>query len=138
MSPAFRIASGSFVLARLDGMDTLCLKAERSGRDYTNHYLIILEPPADRDAMRLVYIDPDHDLSVIADKAFAFEPIAAEGPGVGDAFATPQGPHLKVMDEAKAQKHFAYVDMQNGLIRPRMERHAQTVLRWTVTSSLSA
>ena len=42
-------------------------------------------------------------------------------------------PHLKLRDEAKAQKVFAYVDLATGLIRPRMDRQTQGVMGWSVT-----
>lgn len=132
MIPAHDIAPGRFVTAEINGVTVLCLKTERSGRDYTNHYLIVLDPAPEYGTLALIYLDPDHPLTVIDDRVFSFAEGKAGLPEIGDAFATLMGPHLKVQDEPKAQKVFAYVDMTTGLIRPRMERHAKTVLSWSI------
>jgi hypothetical protein len=134
MIPACKIEPGRFVTAHLTGAAVLCLKVERHGRDYVNHYLIPLEPHGGRRALALVYIDPDHPLEPAPGVALEFGEASTAFPDIGDAFATPKGPHLKLRDEPKAQKVFAYVDLATGLIRPRMERQTQGVVAWRVIS----
>jgi hypothetical protein len=129
MIPAHRIPPASLVNATLDGVATLCLKVERTARDYVNHYLIPLA--AERRRLALVYIDPDMPLSPAEGKLELGE--ASGGyPDIGDAFVTPAGTFLKLLDEAKAQKVFAYVDLATGQIRPRMERQAAGLIAWAI------
>ena len=133
MIPAHRIAPGSFVTANLGGIPTLCLKVERHGRDFINHYLIALDPAPDRRTLTLVYLDPDQDLAVAEGAALILGEVTPAFPDVGDVFATPKGAYLKLRDEPKAQKVFAHVELATGLIRPRMDRQTQGVMSWTVT-----
>lgn len=133
MIPANQIKPGSFVTAEIAGGLVLCLKVERHGRDYVNHYLIPLESNGDRRLLTLVYTDPDHPLTPVDGAALAFGETSTAFPDVGDAFVTPKGIHLKLRDEPKAQKVFAYVDLATGLIRPRMDRQTQGVIGWSVT-----
>ncbi len=133
MTPAHRVSPGSFVTASLGGIPTLCLKVERHGRDFINHYLIALDPLADRRGMGLVYLDPDQELAVVEGAALVLGELAAAFPDVGDVFSTPKGAYLKLRDEPKAQKVFAHVELATGLIRPRMDRQTQGVMSWTIT-----
>jgi len=132
MIPAHQIAAGSFVTAEIAGAAVLCLKVERHGRDFLNHYLIPLGADGDRRALSLVYIDPDQPLVPVTGATLVFGDSAATFPDVGDAFATPKGAYLKLRDDPKAQKVFAYVDLATGLIRPRMDRQSQGVVSWKV------
>ncbi len=135
MTPAHQIKPGSFVTAEIAGVPVLCLKVERHGRDYVNHYLIPMGPDGDRRALALVYVDPDQPLVPVDGPALALGETSTAFPDVGDAFATPKGPHLKLRDDAKAQKVFAYVELATGLIRPRMDRQTQGVVAWKVVST---
>ena len=132
MIPSHQIKPGSFVTAMIGGAPVLCLKVERHGRDYVNHYLVPLAAESDRRTLALVYVDPDQPLEPALGVALAFGATSGTFPDVGDAFATPKGVHLKLRDEAKAQKVFAYLDLATGLIRPRMDRQTQGVVAWKV------
>lgn len=132
--PAFEIAAGSFVNATVDGRRTLCLKAERAGKEHTNHFLVPLDPVDDRRRLTLIYVDPNEEVAPVDGIAFAF----ADGPeqtapDVGDAFLNPAGKLLKVMDDPRSQRLHCYVDLATGMVRPRMERHIQRLLAWSVS-----
>lgn len=129
--PAYEIAAGSFVAATLDGRRVLCLKAERIGKEHINHFLVPLEPVADRLALALVYIDPEERLTPVEGVSFAFEDGPQDtAPAVGDAFLTPSGMLLKVNDDPRAQRMHAYVDLATGQVRARMERRLERLLVW--------
>ena len=132
MTPAHQIQPGSFVTAEIAGSPVLCLKVERHGRDFVNHYLVALEPSGDRRVLALLYIDPDHPLTPVEGPTLAFGETTTAFPDIGDAFVTPKGPFLKLRDEPKAQKVYAYVDLATGLVRPRMDRQTQGVIGWSV------
>lgn len=129
MTPAHRIPPASLVTATLEGGETLCLKVERAARDYINHYLIPLA--VERRRLALVYVDPDTPLSP-AMGTLELGESSGGYPDIGDAFVTPAGTFLKLLDEPKAQKVFAYVDLATGQIRPRMERQAAGLIAWTI------
>jgi hypothetical protein len=132
--PAHHIPAGSFVTAEIDGAEVLCLKAERVGRDYLNHYLVPLDPLAKRDALALVYIDPDQPLVPAYGAGMVLGEARTQAvPQVGDVFTGPMGTQLKVLDDPRAQKLFAYVDLASGQVRPRLERHAGQVMAWWVS-----
>lgn len=132
---AHEIPGGRLVVATLDGADVVCLKAERQGRDYLNHYLVPLDPmPQGRDGLTLVYIDPTEPVRDRADR-FSLSLAAAEGAAeaaVGDVLSNAAGRFLKVFDEAAAQRVYAYVDVITGEIRRRQERTVAEVLTWTL------
>lgn len=129
--PAYDVAAGSIVAVERDGRRLLCLKAERAGKEHVNHFLVPLEPVDDRSRLALVYIDPDERLAPVEGVSFAFED-GPEGvaPQVGDAFTNPSGALLKVMDDPRAQRLHAYVDLATGQIRARMERGIHRLLTW--------
>lgn len=132
--PAHEIAAGSFVYAILDGRRTLCLKAERIGKEHINHYLVPLDPMGDRRALALVYIDPNEELAAVDGVSFTFDDgAAATAPEVGDMFLNPFGAMLKVTDDPRAQRLFAYVEIATGQVRPRMERHVERLLEWSIS-----
>ncbi len=127
------VAAGTFVAAILDGRRTLCLKVDRIGKDHVNHFLVPLDPLADRRRLALVYTDPDTAVTVVEGVSFAFTDAAAEvAPEVGDAFSSPFGVYLKVIDRPLSQRMHAYVDVATGLLRPRMERHIGRLLDWSI------
>jgi hypothetical protein len=131
--PAYDIAAGTFVSIDRDGVRTVCLKVERIGKEHTNHFLIPLEPLADRQALALFYIDPEQSLVPVDGFSLVFEdgPVRTV-PEFGDAFSNRQGVMLKVRDDAKSQRFCAYVDLKTGLVRPRMEHGIQRLLHWRV------
>lgn len=131
--PAEEIPGGSFVAAMVGDRRTLCLKAERIGKDYTNHFLVPLDPVEDRSALALVYVDPTDEFVPVDGVGFTL----ADGaelvpPAVGDIFVNAAGSLLKVIDDPQSQKMYAYVDVATGAVRPRMERAIQRLLVWSI------
>lgn len=130
--PAYDVAAGSFVTAELDGRLTLCLKAERIGKEHINHFLVPLDP-VDRAGLALVYVDPERVLAPVEGVSFAFEDGPTDTrPEVGDIFLNPFGAMLKVLDDAHSQRLHAYVDVTTGQVRPRMDRHIHRLVGWSV------
>lgn len=127
---AWQVPGGRLVRADLGGESVLCLKAQRQGRDYVNHYLVPLAPlPAGPRGMALVYVDPDAPLAEAAAE-LVVEPLAAAAPEIGDVFDTAAGRFLKVADTARTERSFAYVELSSGEVRPRQERGIAAVLAW--------
>jgi hypothetical protein len=91
------------------------------------------EPLDEPTALSLRYIDPELALVPVdgVGLAFADGPARTE-PDVGDIFANRLGLFLKIRDDAHSQRLFAYVDVRSGLIRARMERGIERLLRWRV------
>ncbi|MBI5165642.1 MAG: hypothetical protein HY985_17285 [Magnetospirillum sp.] len=132
-SPAHQVAAGSFVMADLESGRTLCLKVERISREHVNHYLVPLDPLGDRRGLMLIYVDPERMVTVRRGIALVLAETAAPAqPEVGDIFVTPRGPHLKVKDDPRAEKVFAYVELATGQVRPRMERDILHLLAWSL------
>jgi hypothetical protein len=131
MTPAHRVPPGSIVTAPLDGITGPCLKVERPARDYVNHYLVPLT--GERSHLALIYIDPELMLEPLNGAALVLGTEGVGHPETGDVFRTPKGTFLKVLDEPKAQKVFAFVDLATGLVRPRMDRHAGDVVGWRIS-----
>ncbi len=136
--PAWEVPGGRLVAAEIAGRAVLCLKAQRQARDYVNHYLVALDPLPDggRAAMALHYVDPD---TPVEERANALDLDAAAGAeaAVGDVLATASGRFLKVFDTARAERHFAYVDLASGEIRPRRERRGGSAMVWRVVAANS-
>lgn len=127
---AYQVAAGRLVVAEIEGVAAICLKAERQGKDFLNHYLVPLDPrPADSARLRLHYIDPDASLIPAAARLVvdAAEGRAAE---VGDVVVNPLGRFLKVHDTAKTERHYAYVEVTSGIVRLRQEKGAIGVATW--------
>ncbi|MBI2239245.1 MAG: hypothetical protein HYU59_00420 [Magnetospirillum gryphiswaldense] len=127
--PAWRIEAGRFVFAELDGVRTLCLKAERQGKDHVNHFLVALEPLARRDAMGLCYLDPDQPLSPAEGFSLTFTASAGEAQ-VGDVLETEAGLWLKLLDAQSSQRLYCFVSLAQGQIKPRLDRHRYQKLDW--------
>lgn len=131
--PAYEIAAGSFVTQELDGVRTLCLKAERVGKEHTNHFLVPLDPRPEPGRMALRYIDPELPLTPLDGVSLAFTDGAERTPPeIGDAFANRAGLMLKVKDDAKSQRYCSYVEIATGLVRPRMEHGIIRLMDWSV------
>lgn len=131
--PAHEIAAGSFVKATVADRPTLCLKVERVGKEHTNHFLVPVEPVGDRRALALVYIDPNEPLAPVDGVSFVLADGPAETPPeVGDTFLNSSGVMLKVIDDPHSQRLWAYVDIASGQVRPRMERHIQRLVAWSI------
>ncbi|OJX77462.1 hypothetical protein [Magnetospirillum sp. 64-120] len=127
--PAWRIEAGRFVFAELDGVRTLCLKAERQGKDHVNHFLVALEPLPRRDAMGLCYLDPDQPLSPAEGFSLTFTASAGDAQ-VGDVLETEAGLWLKLLDAQSSQRLYCFVNLAQGQIKPRLDRHRHQKLDW--------
>jgi hypothetical protein len=116
------------VVVRTDDDVVVCMKAEREGADYVHHYLVPVDPEFSEEA-RLIYVDPDDELVhwdgrihiALADDG------QAAAPDVGHVFTNAAGTFLKVIDDPKSQKMFAFVDIATGEIRRRQERGVTVV-----------
>lgn len=128
--PAFEIAAGNFVYATVAGHRTLCLKAERLGKEHVNHFVVPLDPPAPR----LVYVDPNDEMVPVDGVGLAFhDGPQGVAPQVGDVFLNDTGTMMKLEDDPQSQRMHCYVDLGTGQVRPRMERHIQRLLNWSVS-----
>lgn len=130
----YEVAGGRLVRAVVEGVETVCLKADRLGRDYTNHYLLPLDPlPGDRRAMALLYADPEMAVTELGDGlalAAAEEPAGTPPAAVGDVAFTGAGRYIKVRDTARTERHYCYVEIASGDVRHRQDRHTTAVGRW--------
>jgi len=127
---AVQMAAGRLVVADIDGVPTVCLKAERQGRDFLNHYLVPLDPlPAGRGLLRLRYVDPETPVIPCAGRLVCDEPTAMAAE-IGDVVVNGRGRFLKVFDTARTERHFAYVEMASGEVRMRQERNVTGAAMW--------
>jgi len=128
------------VVVHPGGDGTLYLKAERQGSEYVHHYLVQIDP-VPGDELALVYIDPD-DLMIDcnARPSFGLNRVSDDHglrPGVGHIFRNPKGLFLKVIEDPKSQKMFAFIDTETGDVRRRQERHVSGVhVQWSLESLL--
>ncbi len=130
-----RIPCGHAVM-RPGGGETLYIKAERQGTEYIHHYLVQIDP-VPGDAQALIYIDPDDELiDCMARPTFGLVRTGAVSvPDVGHIFLNPKGVFLKVIEDPKSQKMFAFIDIETGDVRRRQERKVSDVhMEWRVES----
>ncbi|MHA1597642.1 MAG: hypothetical protein ACTSV1_02885 [Alphaproteobacteria bacterium] len=125
-------------VSRPGGDGVVFVKAERQGPDYIHHYLIQLDPVPSEE-MALIYIDPD-DLLVDHEVRPVFnlgDSIEMDAPGIGHVFINPKGTYLKVVEDPKSQKMFAFIDITTGDICRRMERKVSHVhMQWRIETVL--
>lgn len=120
MTAAFETPGGSLVRH----LGRSWLKAQRSSKDYVNHYLVAASAEP---ALSLVYIDPDTELEPVSPKALPQSLTPRDGADAaqpGDLLLLEDGRHLvKALDVKKdGQRHLAYVELATGEVRPRQER----------------
>lgn len=126
---AAEVPSGNLVQVEGDG--TWFMKAEREGKEYVHHYLVRLHPRADRvEDTAILYLDPDdplldHDRTPDLDLGDAGSGDAR--PECGDLFRTAKGTFFKALEDPKAQKHVAYVNVASGDFARRQERGVEAV-----------
>ena len=108
--------------------DTLFIKAERQGTEYIHHYLIQIAP-RQGDDLALIYVDPEEPLiDTGGTPTFGYsEGESRDDPAIGDIFANGRGTYLKVIEDPKSQKMFAFIDITSGEVKRRQERRVQTV-----------
>jgi hypothetical protein len=137
IQPAYKIPCGHAVYIPNDMVPkNLFMKAERKGAEYIHHYLIqiSLVRPIE---LALIYIDPEENLidlggippfELLCSKAY-------EKPEIGHIFESENGTFLKVIEDPKSQKMYAFIDISSGEIRRRQERNVNTVYdRWEITN----
>lgn len=123
---AFEVPCGHAVERPDSG--TVFIKAERQGTEYIHHYLIQISP-VPTEELALIYIDPEEEL---IDRGGQPTFDLAEGenrtdPDIGHIFENHQGTFLKVIEDPKSQKMFAFIDITNGDVKRRQERKVTTV-----------
>ncbi len=137
---AHEVPCGNAVILARDGEATICLKAEREGKEYIHHYLVTLDPLSN-DRPELVYIDPEDDV-IDCGGTFSFAmteggeggQTASEKAGVGDIFKNGGGLFLKLEEDPKSQKMFAFIDIATGAVKRRQERGVSAVYQeWRVS-----
>jgi len=129
---AYQVPRGHAV--RRPDSDILYFKAERKGTDYIHHYLIQVTPAFEGE-LALVYIDPEEPLFDSGEMpVFHLESgDAHQSPDTGCMFSNTKGIYLKVADDPKAQKMFAYIDISTGEVCRRQERNIKEVFKgWSV------
>ncbi len=143
---AFEIARGNAVIFTDGGGGEamVCLKTERQGKDYIHHYLVIMDP-APADAHEMIYIDPEEELT---DCGLTFTYAMTEGvergytrserADVGDLFRNTNGFFLKVTDDPRSRKMFAFIDIHSGAVMGRQERGVSAVFQEWRVSGLNA
>jgi hypothetical protein len=111
-----------------DQPDTVFIKAERQGTEYIHHYLIQIDPMRS-EGLALIYVDPE-EMLIDLGAAPRFDYSGGEArndPGIGDIFENPKGVYLKVIEDPKSQKMFAFIDISSGEVKRRQERNVKTV-----------
>jgi len=125
---------GTPVVMNLDGIPVVCLKVERQGKEYVHHYVVPIDP-SPRLETPLIYVDPDLVLHHWAGRLdFTLGGGAGAGPEVGHIVTNAVGTFLKVIEDPKSQKMFAFVEISSGVVKSRQERGVTSVhLDWRVS-----
>ena len=133
---AFEIPCGNAVERPGADSGAVFIKAERQGTEYIHHYLIQISP-VPTEELALIYVDPEEELIDRGGQP-TFELSNAEDrpdPDIGHIFENHQGTYLKVIEDPKSQKMFAFVDIASGDVKRRQERKVTTVYTsWQMTA----
>jgi hypothetical protein len=111
-----------------DHAETTFIKAERQGTEYIHHYLIQVTPKL-AEGLAMIYVDPE-EILIDCGKPPEFDYADGESrdnPDIGDIFENPKGTYLKVIEDPKSQKMFAFIDTSSGEVKRRQERNVKTV-----------
>ncbi len=137
-SKAYKTPPGAAVVMVVDGETVVCIKAERQGKEYVHHYVVPVDPSPGAET-KLIYVDPEDDLHHGPGR---LEFILAEDAGdgaqaqVGHVLRNAVGTFLKVIEDPKSQKMFAYVDLDSGAVRNRQERDITGLhMAWRVSGA---
>jgi len=131
---AYAVAPGYALLLQRDGETTVCLKAERAGKEYVHHYAVPLAPAPDG-PLGMIYLDPE-DAVIDCGQPVCFDLAETLGAPAepGDIFENPRGAFLKVVEDPKSQKMFGYVELASGQLIRRQERKVAAVYRgWRIS-----
>jgi hypothetical protein len=111
------------------------MKVERKGADYIHHYLVQMSPLKSI-SLAIIYIDPEVTL---IDKGVipTFELLSSEAhqkPQIGHIFESHNGTFLKVAEDPKSLKMYAFINIASGEVKRRQERNINTVYdTWQIT-----
>ncbi|MBT4933184.1 MAG: hypothetical protein HN889_06020 [Rhodospirillaceae bacterium] len=108
--------------------ETVFVKAERQGTEYIHHYLIQVIPRLP-EGLAMIYVDPE-EMLIDCGNPPTFDYADGEtrnDPAIGDIFENPKGTYLKVIEDPKSQKMFAFIDTTSGEVKRRQERGVITV-----------
>ena len=115
--------------------ENLYMKVEREGADYIHHYLVQISPLKSI-SLAMIYIDPEETL---IDKGGipTFELLSSEAhqkPQVGHIFESDNGTFLKVIEDPKSLKMYAFINIASGEVKRRQERNINIVYdTWQIT-----
>ena len=111
------------------------MKVERKGADYIHHYLVQISPLKSI-GLAMIYVDPEVtliDRGVIP----TFELLNSEAikkPQIGHIFENDNGTFLKVKEDPKSLKMYAFINIASGEVKRRQERNINTVYdTWQIT-----
>jgi hypothetical protein len=115
--------------------ENLYMKVEREGAEYVHHYLIQISPRKSN-GLAMIYIDPEETLidkgSIPTFKLLSSE--AHQKPQVGQVFESDNGTFLKVMEDPKSLKMYAFINISSGEVKRRQERNINRVYgTWKIT-----
>jgi hypothetical protein len=104
------------------------MKVEREGAEYVHHYLIQVSPKKPVD-LGMIYIDPEETLidrgGIPSFKLLS--PEAHQKPQIGHIFKNDNGTFLKVIEDPKSQKMYAFINIASGEVKRRQERSINSV-----------
>ena len=133
---AFETPRGSAVVIAVDGNAVVCMKAERQGKEYVHHYVVPVDPSPGAQT-KLIYVDPEDELHHWPGRLdFGLAEAAGDGARaeVGHVLRNAAGTFLKVIEDPKSLKMFAFVDILTGAVKSRQERDVAGVyVEWRVT-----
>ncbi|MCP5367258.1 MAG: hypothetical protein H6907_20700 [Hyphomicrobiales bacterium] len=128
------VACGNAVVVERDGEFLICLKAERAGKEYVHHYAVPVDPGRAGE-LGMIYLDPEDALLDCGHPpCFALDAGESCPAEPGHIFENARGAFLKVVEDPKSQKMFAYVELSSGQLIRRQERGVAAVYRaWRIT-----
>jgi hypothetical protein len=113
----------------------LYMKVEREGAEYVHHYLIQISPVKSV-GLAMIYIDPEVTL-IDRGGIPAFELLSPEDhkkPQVGHIFESDKGTFLKVIEDPKSLKMYAFINIATGEVKRRQDRNINMVYdAWRIT-----
>lgn len=137
---AYEIPCGNAVIVDADGSAVLCMKAERMGKEYVHHYAVPLHPRP-TPATALIYLDPEDEIVDCA-TGLTFtvrDADEAAAPDVGDVFRSDKGTFMKIHEDPKSQKMYAYLNLETGEVMRRQERRLEAVYReWSANGAVES
>ena len=106
----------------------LYMKVEREGAEYIHHYLIKISPARSKD-LDMIYIDPEEtliDWGIIPTFELSSSKTCIK-PEISHIFKNDNGTFLKVIEDPKSQKMYAFIDLTSGKVKRRQERRIKKV-----------